>query len=163
MKDGLQDELLSELGRNLVEGSLTDVELLRQTAGPVVQILPEANVVKIGGQSVIDRGGKAVFPLIEEIVENLPRHQIIIGTGAGGANPDTWAVGFTNSPVADILTEGIERNAGGAVPDIVLIDAPDGGTQTTALAAIAHGDIAAVVKAAGDLPDSGEAEFAHGL
>ena len=83
MNDELQDELLSELGRNLVAGSLTDLNLLRQTAGPVVQILPEANVVKIGGQSIIDRGGKAVFPLIDEIVENLPRHQIIIGTGAG--------------------------------------------------------------------------------
>jgi enamidase len=28
--------------------------------------------------------------------------------------------------------------------DIVLIDAPDGGTQATALAAIKHGDIAAI-------------------
>ena len=83
MIDVRQDELLSELGRNLVAGSLTDLELLRQTAGPVQQILPDANVVKIGGQSVIDRGGKAVFPLIEEIVANLPRHQLIIGTGAG--------------------------------------------------------------------------------
>jgi len=40
----------------------------------------------------------------------------------------------------------------GKAADIVLIDAPDGGTQTTALAAIAHGDIAAVgaVIAGGD-------------
>ncbi len=76
-------ELLSELGRSLVAGSLTDVDLLRQTTGPVGQILPEANVVKIGGQSIIDRGRKAVFPLLDEIVENLPRHQLIIGTGAG--------------------------------------------------------------------------------
>jgi molybdenum storage protein len=83
MIDERQDELLSELGRNLVAGSLTDPELLRQTAGPVGRILPEANVVKIGGQSIIDRGRKAVFPLLEEIVENLPRHQIILGTGAG--------------------------------------------------------------------------------
>jgi molybdenum storage protein len=78
-----QGELLSELGRNLVTGSLTDPGLLHQTAGPVEQILPDANVVKIGGQSVIDRGRKVVFPLLEEIVDNLPRHQMIIGTGAG--------------------------------------------------------------------------------
>jgi enamidase len=32
----------------------------------------------------------------------------------------------------------------GKAADIVLIDAPDGGTQTTALAAIKHGDIVAV-------------------
>jgi enamidase len=32
----------------------------------------------------------------------------------------------------------------GKAADIVLIDAPDGGTQKTALAAIKHGDIAAI-------------------
>ena len=34
--------------------------------------------------------------------------------------------------------------AAGKAADIVLIDAPDGGTQATALAAIKHGDIAAI-------------------
>jgi cytosine/adenosine deaminase-related metal-dependent hydrolase len=34
--------------------------------------------------------------------------------------------------------------AAGKAADIVLIDAPDGGTQQTALAAIKHGDIAAI-------------------
>jgi enamidase len=32
----------------------------------------------------------------------------------------------------------------GAAADIVLLDAPDGGTQSTALGAIKHGDIAAI-------------------
>jgi molybdenum storage protein len=39
--------------------------------------------VKIGGQSVIDRGRTAVYPLIDEMVANLGRHKMIIGTGAG--------------------------------------------------------------------------------
>ena len=34
--------------------------------------------------------------------------------------------------------------AAGKAADIVLIDAPDGGTQSTALAAVKHGDIAAI-------------------
>jgi molybdenum storage protein len=76
--------LLTELGEKLVTGSLTDPELQRATAGgPTLPILPEANVVKIGGQSMIDRGRKAVWPIVDEIVENLPRHKMIIGTGAG--------------------------------------------------------------------------------
>ncbi len=84
MSTRLDDELLTALGRNLVEGSLSDLELLKQTAGgPVERILPEANVIKIGGQSVIDRGRKAVFPILEEVVANLPRHKMILGTGAG--------------------------------------------------------------------------------
>ncbi len=81
---GIGEGLLTELGNQLVSGSLTDDELLAATDdNPSIRILPEANVVKIGGQSFIDRGRKAVWPIIDEIVENLPRHKMIIGTGAG--------------------------------------------------------------------------------
>ena len=80
-------ELLGQLGLNLVRGNLGDPNLQAQTdeknTGPVISILPEANVVKVGGQSIIDRGRKAVFPILDELVENLPHHKMIIGTGAG--------------------------------------------------------------------------------
>ena len=80
----LQSDLLTDLGQVMVQGSLTDPAVLERTdTGPAVEILPRANVVKIGGQSMIDRGRKAVFPIVEEIVENLERHQMILGTGAG--------------------------------------------------------------------------------
>lgn len=80
----LDDSLLGELGRKLVEGSLSDRELMRESGtGPVARILPHANVIKIGGQSLIDRGRRAVFPILDELVANLPRHKLIIGTGAG--------------------------------------------------------------------------------
>jgi molybdenum storage protein len=48
-----------------------------------IKVLPDVNVIKIGGQSIMDRGRKAVFPLIEEIVENARTHQILIGAGGG--------------------------------------------------------------------------------
>ena len=41
------------------------------------------NVVKIGGQSIMDRGRSAVGPVVDEIVANLHRHKMILGTGAG--------------------------------------------------------------------------------
>lgn len=84
MSQPLDAELLTALGKRLVEGSLSDPELLAQTGGGAsAAILPEANVVKIGGQSLIDRGRAAVFPLLDEVVANLPRHRMILGTGAG--------------------------------------------------------------------------------
>jgi molybdenum storage protein len=90
-----QDELLTELGQALVEGSLSDAELLARTGLPTpIHILPQANVVKIGGQSFIDRGRAAVFPLIEEIVANLGRHQMILGTGAGTRARHAYSVGL---------------------------------------------------------------------
>ncbi len=91
----MNDELLTNLGKALISESLTDDQLLGQTAEPTaVQILPEANVVKIGGQSMIDRGRAAVFPIIEEIVENLHQHKMIIGTGAGTRARHAYSVGI---------------------------------------------------------------------
>lgn len=85
---------LSSLGLSLVTGSLTDKSLLEQTDRPHTRrILPQANVIKVGGQSFIDRGRAAVFPLIEEIRENLPRHKLIIGTGAGTRARHAYSVG----------------------------------------------------------------------
>src|ERR1044072_160728 len=79
----MQNSLLTELGKSLLTGSLDEGRLMAQTGEPpAVQILPEANVIKIGGQSFIDRGRVAVFPLIDEIGEKLKKDKIIIGTGA---------------------------------------------------------------------------------
>jgi molybdenum storage protein len=87
--------LLTDLGSALVAGSLTDEELLVETGKrPLVQILPDANVIKIGGQSFIDRGRAAVFPLIDELVANLPAHKMIIGTGAGTRARQAYSVGL---------------------------------------------------------------------
>ncbi|MEO6049327.1 MAG: uridine kinase [Candidatus Kapaibacterium sp.] len=91
----MQNDILTELGKSLVSGSLTDATLQAQTdEHPVLKILPEANVLKIGGQSFIDRGRAAVFPLIDEIVENLGRHKMIIGTGAGTRARHAYSVGI---------------------------------------------------------------------
>jgi molybdenum storage protein len=91
----VQDQILTQLGAALVRGSLTDEALLVQTeAEPVLPILPDANVVKIGGQSFIDRGRAAVFPLIDELIANLVQHKIIISTGAGTRARHAYSVGL---------------------------------------------------------------------
>jgi molybdenum storage protein len=90
----MTDKLLSELGAALVAGSLTDNEIKEKTAElPDLQILPQANVIKIGGQSFIDRGRAAVYPLMDEIRRNLPHHKLIIGTGAGTRARHAYSVG----------------------------------------------------------------------
>jgi molybdenum storage protein len=84
MPDPVRNAILTELGQRLVSGSLSDATLQRATeATPNLAILPWVNVVKIGGQSIMDRGRAAVYPVVDEIVANLPRHKMILGTGAG--------------------------------------------------------------------------------
>jgi molybdenum storage protein len=91
----MDNEPLNQLCNALVGGSLTDEARMGQLdTRPTIQVLPEANVIKIGGQSFIDRGRAAVFPLIEELVENLPRHKMIIGTGAGTRARHAYSVGL---------------------------------------------------------------------
>src|ERR1700761_969395 len=84
MSEPVQRAMLTELGQKLVSRSLSDASLQRATeATPDLAILPWVNVVKIGGQSIMDRGRAAVWPVVEEIVANLHRHKMILGTGAG--------------------------------------------------------------------------------
>src|SRR5437764_11315867 len=76
--------MLTELGKRLAGGSLSDAAIQKATeATPTHAILPWVNVVKIGGQSIMDRGRSAVGPVVDEIVANLKRHKMIHGTGAG--------------------------------------------------------------------------------
>src|ERR1700739_3330290 len=84
MPNVVEDSLLTELGKRLVGGSLRDESLMRATDNtPDLALLPWANVVKIGGQSIMDRGRAGLMPVVNEIVANLPRHKMILGTGAG--------------------------------------------------------------------------------
>src|SRR5205085_10639835 len=91
----MDNEALDRMTTALASASPTDeAQMGLLDTQPVIQILPDANVVKIGGQSFIDRGRVAVFPLIEEIVENLPKHKMIIGTGAGTRARHAYSVGL---------------------------------------------------------------------
>jgi molybdenum storage protein len=91
----MNSELLTNFDEALMAGSLTDDQLIARTGRPALaKNNPDANVVKIGGQSLIDRGRSAVFPLIDEIVANLSRHKMIIGTGAGTRARHAYSVGL---------------------------------------------------------------------
>jgi len=77
-------ETTTELEALLMQRSLTDAQLeaAAETAANF-RILPDATVIKIGGQSVIDRGRSAVYPLVDEIAAARKTHKLLIGTGAG--------------------------------------------------------------------------------
>jgi len=84
MHDTTTKDMLTDLGRRLAGGSLSDAAIQEATERtPNFAILPWVNVVKIGGQSIMDRGAAAVRPVVDEIVANLKRHKMILGTGAG--------------------------------------------------------------------------------
>ena len=65
--------------------TLTSLDLIKETSNnKTLPVLPEVWVLKIGGQSIMDRGREAVFPIMEELVAAKDAGiQFILGTGGG--------------------------------------------------------------------------------
>jgi molybdenum storage protein len=67
----------------LMRESLMDKTLIAGTESPVRAILPNLNVIQIGGSSIMDRGHTAVMPLLDEIVTNQETYTQVVGVGPG--------------------------------------------------------------------------------
>ena len=77
----------------LMAESLVDKQLLDATdADPSFRALPNLNVIKLGGQSIIDRGRDTVLPLVEEIVAARPDHELLVTTGGGTRSRHVYAI-----------------------------------------------------------------------
>jgi len=96
----------TELEALLMQRSLTDPQLLA-AAGEArdFRILPDATVIKIGGQSVIDRGRAGLYPLLNEIVEVRANHQLLIGTGAGTRARHLYSIAAELNLPAGVLSQ----------------------------------------------------------
>lgn len=120
----------------LMAESLMDKSLLAQTEGQgVFRPLPKLNVIKLGGQSIIDRGASVVMPLVEEIAAARTEHQLIVMTGGGTRSRHAYTVGMDlNMPT------GVLARLGGAISEqnalmLSILLAPRGGVK------ISHEDV----------------------
>lgn len=96
----------ADLETLLTQRSLTDAALLAAAeAAADVRILPDATVLKIGGQSVIDRGRAAVYPLVDEIVAARAAHKLLIGTGAGTRARHLYSIAAGLNLPAGVLSQ----------------------------------------------------------
>jgi molybdenum storage protein len=76
--------------------SLSSLDLIEsESHHPTVPVLPDLWVVKVGGQSVMDRGASAVLPILKELVAaRKAGQQLLIGTGGGTRARHAYAVGL---------------------------------------------------------------------
>lgn len=79
---------------SLMRESLVDKNVIARTEAAVSAILPDVNVIQIGGHSIMDRGRSALLPLLDEIVANQAEHRMIIGVGAGVRSRHIFSVGL---------------------------------------------------------------------
>lgn len=93
--------------------SLMDKELIRSThSEQEISIFPDLNVIKIGGLSILDRGKAAVFPLVQEIIQNSRHHKLMVGVGGGTRERHTYAVGLDLG-----IPTGVLAMIAGAIPE----------------------------------------------
>ena len=92
---------------SLMRESLVDRHVIARSEAQVTAILPDVNVIQIGGRSIMDRGRSALMPLLDEIVANQSKHRMIIGVGAGVRSRDifflwasTWVYPPARSPLS---------------------------------------------------------------
>ncbi|HEU0318423.1 MAG TPA: hypothetical protein VFR49_13895, partial [Solirubrobacteraceae bacterium] len=96
----------SALETLLMTRSLGDAELMAASdTAPDYRILPDVSVLKIGGQSLIDRGRAAVLPVVEELAVVKRSHQILIGTGGGTRARHAYALAAELGLPTGVLTD----------------------------------------------------------
>jgi molybdenum storage protein len=110
-----------ESGRLHIESPLMGESLMREglleetDTESVFRPLPDLNVLKIGGQSIIDRGREAVLPLVEELVEARKEHDLLVLTGGGTRSRHAYAIaldlGMPTGVLAKLGSSISEQNA----------------------------------------------------
>ncbi len=100
----------------LMMESLLDKRLIAGTyLSREVPILPDANLIHLGGLSILDRGRDALLPLVQEIIALQPAHKIVIGVGGGIRERHTFALaidlGLPTGALAQLTGVMCKQNA----------------------------------------------------
>ena len=90
-KDGRRLHVKSKLmGESLVGKSFME----NFTVAPQERLFPDVNIVKIGGQSICDRGVRALPAIVKEIVAAAKKHKILLTTGGGTRSRHIYSIGL---------------------------------------------------------------------
>jgi molybdenum storage protein len=90
-KDGKRLHVKSALmGESLVSKEfIENLEI-----APQERLYPDVAIMKIGGQSICDRGAKALPGVLKEIVANRPAHKMLLITGGGTRSRHIYTIGL---------------------------------------------------------------------
>ena len=120
----------------LMGESLVSKEFIEQLdIAPQERLYPDVKMMKIGGQSICDRGVKALPDILKEIVQNRKDHKMVLTTGGGTRSRHIYTLGLEmGMPTGVIAKFGSMVSAQNALMIATLLS-PWGGVQ------IGHADI----------------------
>ena len=110
----------------LMRESLVDTDLLASTEAPVVRMLPDVHVVKIGASSILDRGQKPVFAIVAALRQALKSKRLVIGTGGGVRSRHVFSIGIDLGLPTGVLAQLCAADALGNAHILGTLLAPDG-------------------------------------
>jgi molybdenum storage protein len=105
MTESQHDDRRHHVRSLLMRESLLDKEVMSSTETPVVRMLPDCHVIKVGGRSIIDGGKSATYPLVEAIGAALADRKLIIGTGGGVRSRHVFSIGIDLGLPTGVLAE----------------------------------------------------------
>jgi molybdenum storage protein len=90
-KDGKRLHVKSRLmGESLVSKEFLD----QLDIAPQARLYPDVAILKIGGQSICDRGIRALPGILKEIVANRKDNKLLITTGGGTRSRHIYTIGL---------------------------------------------------------------------
>src|SRR5215813_10611065 len=110
----------------LMRESLMDKSVMRSTETPVVRMLPEAHVVKIGGRSILDAGRGVVYPVVETLGRILATKKLILGVGGGVRTRHVFSIGIDLGLPTGVLAQLSAADANGNAHILGTLLAPHG-------------------------------------
>lgn len=120
---------------SLMGESLVSKKLLKETEKhEYFRVHPDINVLKIGGQSIIDRGKTAVFPILDVLIKAKDKHKIILMTGGGTRARHVYSIGVDMGMPPGVLSKLGDKVSWQNAEMISVLLAKHGGVK------IGHGD-----------------------
>jgi molybdenum storage protein len=120
---------------DLMGESLVSKEFLKRTESrEYFRMQPEINVLKIGGQSIIDRGRDAVLPILDVLVSAKEKHKMILMTGGGTRARHVYSIGVDLGMPTGVLSKLGDKVSWQNAEMISVLLAKHGGVK------IGHGD-----------------------
>jgi len=115
--------------------SLVSKEFLKRTeAKEYFRMQPDINVLKIGGQSIIDRGREAVLPILDVLIKAKEKHKILLMTGGGTRARHVYSIGVDLGMPTGVLSKLGDKVSWQNAEMLSVLLAKHGGVK------IGHGD-----------------------
>ena len=115
--------------------SLVSKEFLARTESKeYFRVHPDINVLKIGGQSIMDRGATALFPILDKLIEAKSKHKLLIMTGGGTRARHVYNIGVDLGMPTGVLSKLGDKVSWQNAEMLAILLAKHGGVK------IGHGD-----------------------